>query len=195
MFLIGPMRLAVAWVSLVCAANVVAATATEHINEIHTAVVLDFSSPMPEYLWEELRTELERTQIAEVLNRKILWMKREQFQKGMNFPEMFQATIQGHCVFIEQGDDAPSGPLGWVYLAADQIQPFAFANCTRIAYLLAPAMRGRPRKEQQNKMARALARVIAHELTHILTQNRRHSASGLQKACLTQAELLRDDLP
>jgi hypothetical protein len=190
-------RMALACIGLLCASEELAAAAGQHVRQTDTVVLLDFSSTVPEYFWEVLKAELHRSEIAArpLASSQILWIRKDQFRKGMDFPEILQVSVKGDCMPVEQNHDVAPGPLGWVYQVGDEIQPFAFVNCNRIAYFLAREMRGQTRNEQQNKMARAIARIIIHELTHILTQNIQHTNSGLQRSFLTQAELLRDDLP
>jgi hypothetical protein len=161
-----------------------------------TAVLLDFSSSVPRSFWEALETEMDRSEIANSLASPIVWMRREQFQKGMEFPEIFQVRLEGDCAGTGPGSDyiAP-GPLGWVYVVSGQIQPFVFINCNRVSQAVRHALRNETRAERRQKMARAITRIIGHELTHIITQDAGHSGIGLQKAYLTPANLVQDALP
>lgn|SRR5437016_2223286 len=163
-----------------------------------TAVLLDFSSSVPESFWEALETELERSEMTKLLQSPIVLMKREQFQKGMEFTEVLQVRLQGDCAGTGGGADytaSASGPLGWVYVVSGQIQPFAFVNCNRVGQAVRPALRNEARAERRQKMARAIARIIGHELTHIITQDTGHTGIGVQKAYLTPANLVQDALP
>jgi hypothetical protein len=158
-----------------------------------TAVVFDFSKPVPDTFWEVLQEELDQTATPTSADRSLKWMKRAEFQRGMEFPEIVQVRLQGHCKADLTGDwqYADPGPLGWVYLAGGEIQPVAYVNCDRIGKTLERDLRGMNFKERQAKFARAISRVVAHELTHIFTQSLKHSSTGLQSASLTAKELTR----
>jgi hypothetical protein len=91
---------------------------------------------------------------------------------------------------MEATAQAAAGPVGWVYLVDGQILPFVFIDCDRTARALWPELRGRTSSERRQKMARAISRMVAHELTHIVTQNPNHSPAGVQKAHLRAGELL-----
>jgi hypothetical protein len=159
-------------------------------RENRTVVLLDFSPAVDSEFWERLRAELKSTNVPEPLGKSTLWMRRQDFQRGMEFSEVLQVQLTGECATgLDQGRNATPGPLGWVYLVDGQIQPFAFVDCNRIALTLRGELQGRTWKERHKKMSRAIARVVAHELTHIVTQNPDHANEGIQKARLTQMEL------
>ena|SRR5579862_6126757 len=156
-----------------------------------TVVLLDFSPGVDAKFWESLKTDLKSTAAPEPLGKSTVWMRRQDFRKGMEFSEVLQVQLTGECATgLDQGRNATPGPLGWVYLVDGQIQPFAFVDCNRIALTLRGELQGRTWKERHKKMSRAIARVVAHELTHIVTQNPGHSDKGIEKARLTQMELV-----
>lgn len=182
--------------SLIVFTEIASAAGPPDTRAARTAVLLDLSSSVPESFWKALEAELERPEITKSLEGPIVWMKREQFQKGMEFPEVFQVRLEGDCAGTGPGaDDIAAGPLGWVYVISDQIQPFVFVNCNRVGQALRHALRNEPRAERRQKMARAIARIIAHELNHIVTQDTGHTGIGLQKAYLTPADLVQVTLP
>jgi hypothetical protein len=194
--IITSIRLTLATVILLVASSPLPGRVGDHVPEPpETVVLLDFSSSASEHFWKSLKTELERPEIAQFLGRQIFWMRREQFRMGMEFPEVLQVSVQGNCMASEPSDARTLGPLGWVYVVSAQIQPFAFLNCTRIRQYLAPSMRQLTTEEQEDMIARAVARIIAHEVTHILTRNSRHARWGLQKPFLSRGELLGPTIP
>jgi hypothetical protein len=56
--------------------------------------------------------------------------------------------------------------------------------------LLAPVFGDQPDSVREFVLGRALARVLAHELYHILTQSENHADSGVAKAALSVADLM-----
>ena len=83
-------------------------------------------------------------------------------------------------------DRSTPGPLGWVYQVDGKILPFVFVDCDRIARTLWADLRGQTPAIRRQKLARAISRVIAHEITHIVTQDSGHR---VQQAHLSAAEL------
>ena len=123
----------------------------------------------------------------------MFWMKREEFYKGMEFPEVVQVRVQGRCTADATTDwRFAEGPLGWVRMVDGEIQPIVYVNCDRIGKTLERELHGANPKERRQKFARAISHVVAHELTHIFQQSARHSSSGVQRARLTSVELTKE---
>lgn len=158
---------------------------------LSAAMLLDFSEPLPENNWHILKAELERTEITTLPKESTRWVKREQFFQDMQAGEIFQVHLKGECgAGVDALEHPAPGPLGWVYQVDGRILPFVFVDCDRIAHALWPELRGRTPAERRQKMARAISRVVTHELTHIVTQDPGHLPAGVQKAHLRPDELL-----
>jgi hypothetical protein len=80
-------------------------------------------------------------------------------------------------------------PLGSTATADGSILPFVHVNCGAVASLIAPLIGDQPDSVREFVLGRALARVLAHELYHILTQSENHADSGVAKAALSIADL------
>jgi len=161
-----------------------------------TGVLFDFSKPVPEAFWQTLQEELDRTAAQAWPDHSLQWRKREEFHGGMEYPEIIQVRLQGHCKADLTTDwQFADGPLGWVYMTGGEIQPIVYVNCDRIGHTLERELRGANCKERQQKFARAISRVVAHELGHIFRQSAKHSASGLQRPCLTARDLVKEGSP
>jgi hypothetical protein len=155
-----------------------------------TAVLLNFSTPVPEGFWQMLKADLERQEIPSLMRESPIWLKQEEFYPGMDFPEIVQVRLEGDCSSGEQHTHGVTpGPLGWVFQVEGRIQPFVFVDCNRITKTLEGELRGKTSSERRAKLARAISRVIAHELIHIGTQDARHRE---QKPYLSSRELVED---
>src|SRR5262249_5182915 len=62
-----------------------------------TAVLFEFQGAVPEAYWQGLQSELEQNAGPIWPEREMRWMKREEFHSGMEFPEVLQVRMQGHC--------------------------------------------------------------------------------------------------
>ncbi len=157
-----------------------------------TLVIVDFSCPSYNGLWPALKSELERSETPKLLTGSALWITREEFQKGMEFKRSYQILLHGDCRMAASSSrqEQPRGPLAWVLMVRDQIQPFVYVDCDRVAQMLHRDLRDKSTAERRRILARAISRIVVHEMTHIVTQSSLHDASGLQKAHVTSSDLL-----
>jgi hypothetical protein len=86
--------------------------------------------------------------------------------------------------------DKPAS-LGYVVASGGAIAPHIFVSCRGILHAIRPFIAAQPRALQNQLMARAIVRVIQHELRHILEQTSAHLRTGLFKAYLQPKELVR----
>ena len=139
---------------------------------------------------QTLKADLERQEIPGLMREGPIWLKQEEYYPGMDFPEIVQVRLEGDCWSGEQhAHSVTPGPLGWVHQVDGRIQPFVFVNCDRITGTLEVELRGKTACERREKLARAISRVITHELIHIGTQDARHRE---QKPYLSSRELAED---
>jgi hypothetical protein len=74
----------------------------------------------------------------------------------------------------------------------DRVLPFADIYCDRVAAVARPAMR-RSGTGTDEEMGRALAKVLAHELTHIITKSQTHGKAGVAGRSLSGRQLVDDE--
>jgi hypothetical protein len=73
-----------------------------------------------------------------------------------------------------------------------RILPYFTVNCPRLLRTLSPVMQPLSRAFREDLLGRALARIIAHELFHILAQTDEHTSTGVTQAKLSFENLLAD---
>jgi hypothetical protein len=81
-------------------------------------------------------------------------------------------------------------PLGYVVATDGSISPHMFVSCRAILHAIRPLIMDLPIRHQNELLARAIVRVIQHELRHILEQTADHLGSGIFKAHLQSMELI-----
>jgi hypothetical protein len=70
-----------------------------------------------------------------------------------------------------------------------RILPFSWVNCESVTKLLGHSIAG----SRKNLLyGRALGRLVAHELYHVLTKDRQHAGSGVAKSAFSARDLLAD---
>jgi hypothetical protein len=74
----------------------------------------------------------------------------------------------------------------------DQVLPFSWINCETLTQLLTPTLAGMESEKRDFLYGRAMGRVAAHELYHILANEREHSGSGVGKSSFSAGDILAD---
>jgi hypothetical protein len=71
-----------------------------------------------------------------------------------------------------------------------KVLPMADVLCDAVHQLVDRDLRAAQAGEREELLGRALGRVLAHELYHIVLRTTDHASSGLSRSMLTSAELL-----
>jgi hypothetical protein len=72
----------------------------------------------------------------------------------------------------------------------DQILPFSWINCETLTQMLAPSLASVEPGRKDFLYGRAMARLLAHELYHMLINTRAHGISGIDKASFNANDVL-----
>lgn len=83
--------------------------------------------------------------------------------------------------------------LGRTHLSDGAIIPFSDIYCGAIRAFLAPSLVSMDEQSRTFVFGRAIGRVLAHELYHVLAGTKHHGSSGLGEAFYTPRELVADD--
>jgi hypothetical protein len=86
------------------------------------------------------------------------------------------------------------GPLAFTHTSSGEPLPFSEVACNAVTANVRSAMSGGDYKKADLLLGRALARVVAHEVVHMLTRSTAHSHTGIQKSALSGNELIEDHL-
>ncbi len=81
------------------------------------------------------------------------------------------------------------GPLAMTFMANGEMLPFANVDCNRIRTSLERTLGRGSSKQHERQYGTALARIMAHELYHILSKSPAHDTSGVTKKALSSREL------
>ena len=86
------------------------------------------------------------------------------------------------------------GPLGFTHSSDGSVLSFSEIECDKVRSCLRTAMWGGDYGHSDELFGRALARVLSHELYHMLTGSHSHAASGVSRRSLSGSELISDRL-
>ena len=137
-----------------------------------------------------------KEETASILSRlgvRVEWRSIERVPADEVWAEVAVVTFNGACDEAATGIvDSISRRLGWTHISNGEVLPFAEVDCGLVRSFLAPQMTAMVRTEARRRYARALGRVVAHELYHILSRSVHHSPHGVDQTAFTAQELLSD---
>ena len=111
--------------------------------------------------------------------------------EGETAHELAVISFKGNCNSAGLiHEPKASGPLGWTHVTDGEVLAFSEVDCSQVRGFLARALLHLREEERERTLGRAVARVLAHELYHVLTRSRHHGPSGVAEPAYTQSELL-----
>jgi hypothetical protein len=87
------------------------------------------------------------------------------------------------------------GPLAFTHTSDGTVLPFSEVACDQVTASMRSAMFGGDYAQGDQLLGRALGRVVAHELVHILTDSHDHGREGVARAALSGTQLITPRLP
>ncbi len=124
----------------------------------------------------------------------LAWESKESASPSASYNRLAIIRLEGHCT-PERLPSASSSirgaePLGRTQVVDGKVLPIADISCDALHRLIDRDLAAAPRSEQGELLGRALGRVVAHELYHILLRTTSHGTSGLSRPVQTSSELL-----
>lgn len=126
---------------------------------------------------------------------RVDWRGQSDVAASDSFPNLVVVKFHGKC----RMEPVPylydeRGPLAFTYSTDGAVLPFSEIACDKVRSSLRTAMWGGGYKRSDMLFGRALARVLAHELYHVLTKTQSHSGQGIAERSLSGAQLVSERL-
>lgn len=151
-------------------------------------VVTSFAHEPSHGVFHTLKTELETLLSIPIL--RIEWRNLDNAPVYESFDHLVVARFYGRCqTTTDEGAEVTPPTLGFTHVSDGQVIPFLEIDCDRVARVLGRAKTAEPAAQREHRMGRALGRVLAHEIYHILAETKEHARSGLAKAQLSERDL------
>lgn len=155
-------------------------------------VVLDYEQPHSQTSFNVMQSEL--SQLLKGAGFTIQLRDKASLPPNTQFDDLVMFKMAGRCdatpVPLEALSDE-RGPLAMAYSSDGQILPFGEIRCDRVRQSLQRSIgRGTPSGRDRSAYGAALAKVMAHEIYHMLTHDPRHTQKGVTKEALSSHELL-----
>jgi hypothetical protein len=163
-------------------------------SPVHSAltIVLEFQGPHSDRSIDEMKHELETVMKGTGLT--FDWRTRSQ-ARGESFDNLVVVRFKGKCVLEPVAylyDER--GPLAFTYSTDGEVQPFSEVACDRVVAAARSAMSGGDFAHADLLLGRALGRVVAHELVHILSKSGEHGREGVAKPALSGLRLIAPEM-
>jgi hypothetical protein len=150
-------------------------------------IVLEFRGPHAARSVEEMEHEVEN--LLRGAGRAIEWRSWEQATQGA-FDALAVVRFNGNCgVPPWLPDSAADGPLGFTYISDGAVLPFSEVACEKIAGSVGSAIFRMERAQAETAFGRAMGRVLAHELIHMISGSVIHGHEGIARSALSRSDL------
>jgi hypothetical protein len=155
-------------------------------------IVLEFQGPYSERSAGEMKREFEAVMKDSGL---IFDWKTRAEATGLAFEDLVLVRFKGKCML---GSVAyvydERGPLASTFESEGDVQPFSEVDCDRVGVTVRSAMFRRDYARGDLLFGRALGRVVAHELIHVLAKSNAHGRDGVAKAAFSGKMLISSEL-
>jgi len=155
-------------------------------------IVLDFDGPHSEQTVKEMKREFEG--IVKGTPLQVGWRTREQAQHEAA-ANLMVVRFKGKCVI----EPVPflydeRGPMAFAYSTDGVVQPFSEVACDKVTTAVRSAMFGGDYAKADLLLGRALGRVLAHEVVHMLSGSGEHGHEGVARRSLSGNQLIAPEL-
>jgi hypothetical protein len=151
-------------------------------------IVLEFQGPHSQRSIDAMKRELEGIMSGGEVS--VNWKSRKE-AAGAPAEHLVVFHFKGKCILEPVGyllDER--GPMAFTYATDGSMQPFAEVACDQVTAAMRPAMWGGDYGKADLLLGRALGRVVAHELLHMLSKSGAHGREGLAAEGLTGTQLI-----
>ena len=156
------------------------------------AVIVQADETFSPQAWQAMEAESKR--IARQAGLRVRFVERSQ-AAAEQFNDLVVFRMKGRC----EMDTLPAllderGPFAWAFTADGNVLPFGEVKCDRVRESIKTALRPEDYRKADEIYGRALGRVVAHELYHMLANTTKHGKSGVAKHSLSAQQLISEKL-
>lgn len=169
---------------------------TRSTTATSVTVLLDFEQLHSRASFDALRQELGR--ILKPARLKVDLRIKSEVPPSAQFGELVVFKMRGACTMNALPIGALSderGALAMTYSVDGQLLPFGAVECDRVRESLQQVLGSGNPEEHQSAFGVALARVMAHEMYHMIGRCAAHTKDGITKESLSGRELAARALP
>ncbi len=151
-----------------------------------------FEQPYSSVSVGAMKEELEA--IMRSIDVSLEWRSLDAARGRESAAELVVVTFKGRCRMDELAAfTSQPGALGSTHVSDGAVLPFADVYCDRIRRMISPPLETEDAGTRQSMLGRAMARVLAHELYHVMARSTAHISGGITKAFYTAGDLMRQN--
>jgi hypothetical protein len=186
------MRLVIACFIMIVLRSIAPGAVKSETSASNLTIVLKFDGPHSDTSITEMKRELES--IMKDSGLRLSWRLREEVN-GESFADLVVVRFKGKCLM----EPTPflydeRGPLAFTHTSGSVILPYSEVECDKVRVSVRSAMWGGDYERGDMLMGRALGRVLAHELYHIMGKTAGHGSDGVARRALSGAQLISERL-
>ena len=157
------------------------------------SIYLSVDANQPAAPVEYMKRELDA--LLETAGFRIAWGDANNPDKTGRASKLVVLELRGVCgmppgIYRMEPSVDSGARLAETSISPAGVQPFSQVNCPNITRMIGPALSAEAGAQRDYLYGRALARVIAHEVYHIVMASRDHEREGIAKSRFTVADLL-----
>lgn len=156
-------------------------------------VILDFKGPHSPTSVKEMEREAGR--ILKSSGFRLGWGVLGQ-DPNATYNDLVVFTFRGSCEFVPappRNDEL--GPYALTRMTDGEVLPFGEVDCDRVDRAVRNAMSAGDFARGDELVGRAMGRVLAHEMVHMMTKSVQHATEGVQRSALSGKQLIEPVLP
>jgi hypothetical protein len=173
-----------------CLGNLVVASAWASSADLpgsELVVYLSAVDAQPQRPLDYMKLELGR--LMSTAGYRIEWADSRDPERPSTESPLAVVQLRGTCA-LSAVPPARVGALASTAVSGGQIIPFSSVDCTNLTRVLSAPLAAEPGARRDFLYGRAMARLLAHELYHVLLKTGDHSREGLARSAFTAADLL-----
>lgn len=181
-----------AWISLTALAAVaVAAGPPVAMDSEDTPITIYTHFEQPYSKTSVGQMEREIGEILRPAGLSVEWRSLDGARGEESAVQLVVVTFKGKCGMNELGPAATApGALGSTHVSDGVVLPFTDVYCDRIRGMIESRVRAEDAETRERSLGRAMGRVLAHELYHVITRTTSHASGGLAKPYYDAGDLL-----
>ena len=129
---------------------------------------------------------------------RIEWRDLRSGQRDADAAHVAVVEFRGVCAAQQEGGAmAPIEhlpPLASTSVADGRVLPFSWVDCSALSRFLGSSLRKESKTRRNQVYGRAVARLVAHEIYHIVARTEEHTRAGIAKPRFTLSDLLSEHL-
>jgi len=168
-----------------------ARTARKSPSEL--TVILDFRGPHSRISLNEMKREAGLILLSSGV--RLTWGILGENPEAV-YNDLAVMTFHGDCEFAAAPPRYDElGPYAMTHIDDGDVLPFGEVDCDRVISSAREAMSPEDYARGDQLVGRAMGRVVAHELVHMLTGSTIHGVEGVEKPALSGRQLIAASLP